>query len=258
MARPDTVQELISELEDAGLIPADSTDYDAGLEWFEFPIGTSVAGPIEREVTIDAGSSLVADTGLTGLSAGAGAQASLEISGIDAGITLGLITTEDEADINPDDNGENENTPGPGDRFYVRTDGPVLEVDDVELDGNLNMIGRLGFLEVSAAAVASLTSPGAGPALSVSLPPATGVTVGSTTDANATLVRDLFRDVSPDAIDAEIDLLFSGDIDVTSTVPGGSLTGSVGVEWDLANAARRSRPMSTSSGTSCPSKAASR
>ena len=95
------------------------------------------------------------------------------------------------------------------------------------------MIGRLGFLEVSAAAVASLTSPGAGPALSVSLPPATGVTVGSTTDANATLVRDLFRDFSPDDIDAEIDLLFTGDINVTSTVPGGSLAGSVGVVWDL-------------------------
>ena len=118
VARPDTVQELISELEDAGLIPADSTDYDANLESFEFPIGTSVAGPIEREVTIDAGSSLVADTGLTGLSAGAGAQASLKISGIDAGITLGLITTEDEADINPADNGEN--------REHARTGRPVL------------------------------------------------------------------------------------------------------------------------------------
>ena len=35
----------------------------------------------------------------------------------------------------------------------------------------------------------------------------------------------------------EIDLLFSGCIDVTSPVPGASLTGSVGVDWDLSDAA---------------------
>jgi Ca2+-binding RTX toxin-like protein len=236
VARPDTIQELVLELEDADLIPADSTDYDADLESFEFPIGTSVAGPITRDVSIDAGSSLVAGTGLTGLSADAGAQASLEISGIDAGITLGLITTEDEADINPADNGTNENAPGPGDRFYVRTDGPVLEVDDVSLDGDLSMVGRLGFLEVDAVASGSLSSPESDPALAVSLPPATGVTVGANSDPDATLVRDLLRNFSPDDIDADIDLLFSGDIDVTSTVPGASLTGSIGVEWDLNDA----------------------
>ena len=151
------------------------------LESFEFPIGTSVAGPISASITVDAGSSLVADTGLTGLSGGAGAQASLKIADINAGITLGLIATEDEADINPADNGDQvENTPGPGDRFYVRTDGPVVSVDDVTIDGNISMIGRLGFLEVAAVAGGTLAKPDdQAPALAVNLPAATGVTVGA-------------------------------------------------------------------------------
>ena len=237
MPRPDTVQELIEELVDAGLISlADDVDYNADLEAFELPIGTSVAGPITRDVTIDAGSSLVADTGLTGLSAGAGAQGTISVADINASVTLGLIATENEADINPADNGDNENAPGPGDRFYVRTNGPVVSVGEVTLNGNLSMIGRLGFLEIQALGSGALTSPGDEPAVAVSLPTPTGVTVGAHTDANATLVRDLLRNFSPDSFIPDINLVFDGSLAVSSQVPGASLTGSVGVHWDLGDA----------------------
>ncbi len=150
-------------------------------------------------MTIDAGSSLVADTGLTGLAAGAGAQATIEVAGIDAGITLGLIATEDEADINPDDNGVDEDAPGPGDRFYIRTDGPVLSVDEVALNGHLDMVGRLGFLEVGAVAVGHPDQPRRRPG--ARREPARPRPVSPSaphTDADATLVRDLLRNFSPD------------------------------------------------------------
>jgi Ca2+-binding RTX toxin-like protein len=242
LPRAATIQDLIQELVDADLLSLpDDVDYNSDLESFEFPIGTSVAGPIERAITVDAGSSLVADTGLTGLSGGAGAQAKVTIENIDAGITLGLIATDDEADINPDDNSDDpeipgEDIPGPGDRFYVRSDGPVVSVGDVTLDGDVSMIGRLGFLEVSAVAGGTLgPNPNDDdPALAVGLPAATGVTVGGNSDPDATLVRDLLTEVGLDSITPEVNLQFDGSIAVSTQMPGGSsLGGSIEVLWDL-------------------------
>ena len=48
--------------------------------------------------------------------------------------------------------------------------------------------------------------------------------------------RDLLRNFSPDSFIPDINLVFDGSLAVSSQVPGASLTGSVGVHWDLGDA----------------------
>ena len=74
LPRPETIQELLTELAAAGLIPTVGGDpdfgYDAAAQAFTFPFEFVVAGPLSRDATINAGNTLVAATGITGLSAG--------------------------------------------------------------------------------------------------------------------------------------------------------------------------------------------
>jgi len=241
--RPDTIQELLTELADAGLIEAPggipAFGYDSDLEAFTFDIGMT-APPITRDATVNVGNSLVADTGLTGLSGTVGAAAEVMIDNASAGITLGLIVTDDAADINPADNALPNSEPGPGDRFFVAASSPILEVGTVDMTGSIAMEGRLGFLEVGATANGTLSSPGAGPAVAVSLNTGTGVTIGTGpgayTDPNAILIRDLLRSDPVSAVSVDIDLVFAGSVAVTSDAPGLMAGGGFDVTWDLNNA----------------------
>ena len=171
LPRPETIQDLLIELADAGLIPtvAGNPDFDylADAEAFTFPFDFAVAGPITRDATINAGNTLVAATGITGLAAGASASASYSLSDISAGVTLGLIVTDDVESIQPADNATN--PPGPLDRFFLTDLDSLIEVGDVAVGGDIDMVGRLGFLEVSANVDGTLTSPGPDPALKVGL-----------------------------------------------------------------------------------------
>ena len=197
------------------------------------PIGISVAGPIARDATIDAGNSLVADTGLTGLSAGASAAASYSLSGISAGLTLGLIVTDDVTTINPGDNGVGVEAPGPLDRFFLADVDSIIEVTDVDVSANLDMVGRLGFLEVGAMVNGALTSPSADPALAIGITPSVGVTVDGTAVPNAILIRDVLSTDLVDLVTANIDLVFAGNASVSAAAAGLSASGGFDIDWDL-------------------------
>ena len=237
LERPDTVQELLLELLDSGLIPEDSPgvpayDYEPALQAISFDVGTSVPG-ITRNVNINAGNEIVAQTGISGLSAvDGGASASMEISDIDAGVTLGLILADDVATINPADNAVPGSEPGPSDRFFLRGTESMLSVQDVAFTGSADLEGRLGFLEILASLEASLTAPDDEPAISIGLGSAQGVTVGAGNDPTATLVNDLLRG-GPGGFTFDANLVFDGNLAVSSSVPGLSATGEVTIDWDL-------------------------
>ena len=242
LPRPETIQDLLVELADAGLIPLDGADpdfdYDADTQSFRFPFEFTAAtgGPddpvIEREATINAGNSLVADTGITGLSAAASASANYSLSDISAGVTLGLIVAEDITTINPDDNGTS--PPGPLDRFFVSGVDSILEVGDVEVGGDLDMVGRLGFLEIAAELSGTLGKPDAdAPAVSVGLAGGPGVEVGGTAIPDAVLIRDLLSDGLVDLVDADVNLEFDGAASVTADAAGLGASGGFDILWNL-------------------------
>ncbi|MFP4635709.1 MAG: hypothetical protein ACLFRD_07610, partial [Nitriliruptoraceae bacterium] len=244
LPRPDTIQEFLAELADAELIPTTTDDvpefdYDPDLEAFTFPIST-VVEDIQRDATANAGNNLVAETGLTGLGASGEGDLDLDFGPIEAAMTLGLIITDDVADINPDDPGDDdEDEPGPGDRFFVRSqEGPVLSVEEVTLDGSLGLEGRLGFLEVEANGEASLNRPDDEPALQVELTTPSSVTVGDHTDDDAILLRELLRQGAADAIDAAVNLAFDSTLTVASSAAGMDVSGEVDVDWDLSTGTR--------------------
>ncbi len=238
--RPETIQDLLSELAAANLIPTNGSGdpafaYDPNIEAFTFDVTASTDLP-QRAATINAGNTLIADTGLTGLSAAAGASAHVDLGQVNAAVTLGLIVTDDVATINPADNGVDELAPGPGDRFFLAGSSPLLAVADVDLGGSFAMEGRLGFLEVGATATGSLSKPGGGDALSVSLNyPAGGVQSNGNSIPNAILIRELLRSDVADTVNATVNLAYSGNVAVTSTAPGLSAGGDFDIDWNLSS-----------------------
>ena len=238
LPRPDTIQDLLTELAANDLIPLvggdPDFDYDPAAEAFTFPFDFGVAGPIEREASINAGNSLVAATGITGLSADAAATARYSLSNIAAGVTLGLIVTDDISSINPGDDATNPE--GPLDRFFLSGVDSLIEVGDVQVAGDFAMNGRLGFLEVDANVTGSLSSPGAAPALSVGL---TGTTVESNgaTISDAILVRDVLGPSLVDLVDADVNLQFDGAAAISAEAAGLGAGGGFDIEWNLDDSA---------------------
>ena len=234
LPRPETIQELLTELAAAGLIPtvggAPDFGYDGAAEAFTFPFDFAVAGPIARDATINAGNTLVADTGITGLSAGTTASANYSLSDISAGVTLGLIVTDDVTAINPADNAVN--PPGPLDRFFLTDVDSLIEVGDVAVGGNLDMVGRLGFLEVAASVDGGLTSPGTDPALSLGLDPGDITTAGATIP-DAILVRDVLSAGLIDVVTADVNLQFDGSASVSANAAGLGASGGFRISWNL-------------------------
>ncbi len=237
LPRPGTIQELLTELAAADLIPSPGGTpdfgYDAAAQAFTFPFEFGVAGPIQRDASINAGNSLVAATGLTGLSAGATASASYSLSDVSAGVTLGLIVTDDVESINPGD--EVTNPPGPLDRFFLSGVDSIIEVGDVSVDGNFAMDGRLGFLEVAAGVSGSLTTPGSDPAVKVGIG-STGVSSNGTTIPDAILVRDVLSPSLTDHITADVNLQFDGSAIVSADAAGLGASGSFDISWNLDDA----------------------
>ena len=234
LPRPDTIQDLLTELVAANLIPLDGVDpdfdYNDAAEAFTFPFEFAVAGPIEREATINAGNSLVAATGITGLSADASATASYSLSNITAGVTLGLIVTDDVSSINPGD--EATNPPGPLDRFFLSGVDSLIEVGDVTVDGNFEMNGRLGFLEIDATVNGNLSSPGTDPSLKVGIAGTTVVSNGATIN-DAILVRDVLSPSLVDHVEADVNLTFQGSAAISANAAGLGASGGFDIEWDL-------------------------
>ena len=234
LPRPDTIQDLLTELAANNLIPLVGGDpsfgYNAASEAFTFPFKFSVPGPIPRDASINAGNSLVAATGITGLSADASATASYSLSNIAAGVTLGLIVTDDISTINPGD--ADVNPEGPLDRFFLSGVDSLIEVGDVEVAGNFTMNGRLGFLEVDANVTGNLTSPGTDPAVKVGL---TGTTVQSNgaTISDAILVRDILGPGLVDLVTADVNLVFAGGATVSADAAGLGASGGFDIDWDL-------------------------
>jgi Ca2+-binding RTX toxin-like protein len=240
LPRPDTIQALLTELAAAGLVPtvdgAPDFDYDGLTEAFTFPFRFEVDGPITRDATINAGNSLVAATGITGLAAGATASADYTLSDISAGVTLGLIVTDDVETINVDDNLTN--PPGPLDRFFLTDLDSLIEVGNVEVGGDLDMVGRLGFLEIAANVSGSLTTPtdvpgtDPDPALTVGLTPGT-IPVQGGSIADAILVRDLLGPDLVDLVNAEVNLQFDGEAEVSANAAGLGASGGFDISWNL-------------------------
>ena len=237
LPRPETIQELLTELAAAELIPlvSGSPDfgYDSDAEAFTFPFEFDVAGPIERDATINAGNSLVAQTGITGLSAGSSASANYSLSGITAGVTLGLIVTDDETDIQSAN--DDINPPGPLDRFFLSGVDSLIQVDDVAVGGNIDMVGRLGFLEVTAGVTGALTSPGTDPALKIGLTPSP-VTVGTHVVPDSILIRDLLSADLVDRVTADVNLQFDGAAEVAASAAGLDASGGFPITWNLNDA----------------------
>ncbi len=227
LPRPATVQALLLELADAGLIPSPGGvpdfGYESDVEAFTFPFEFGVTDPIERTATINAGNSLVADTGITGLSAGATATASYSIDDITAGATLGLIVTE----------GTDADPISPLDRFYLSGVDSLLEVGTVTLDGNFDMVGRLGFLEVEANVAGELSKPvGADSALKVGLD-GSDITVNGTTVPDAILVADVLSPTLVSHVSADVNLAFNGSATVSADAAGLGASGGFNIAWDL-------------------------
>jgi Ca2+-binding RTX toxin-like protein len=243
--RPDTIQELLLELLAAGLVEPTIADtavpnvtFNSELQAIEFDLGIST-DPVERSITVNAGDELIAETGLGGLSGSA--TGGLNLGAVSASTTVGVILAEDPADINPGDN--NDFDPGPGDRLFLRNTDALLTVGDLELDANAALVGRLGFLEITADLEANVSKPDANqPALQVGFAPL-GVTVEGNTDAGATLVTSLLR-AGPSSFNADVNLALAGELDVDANVPGISGGGTIGIDWDF-NAPRPTLDVST-------------
>ncbi len=251
--RPQTIQQLIAELTtQAGL---SGVTWNPDLEALEFDLSFQSA-EFARSAGVDAGTSLAADTHLTGLSSKG--SIGFDVGPINADLSVGMILTEDAADIGPAP--ESPGTSTESRRFFVRPpdSGNVLSVDNVALTGSAGFEGRLGFLEVNGSAALTASKPDSGaPALAVQLTNPKGVTVGShPTDANAMLIAELLAKPLS-YIDVATNLQVNGDVDLTaealgrrtpvanSTSPGRSAA---------SRACRRSRATSTRSSTSTPAR----
>jgi Ca2+-binding RTX toxin-like protein len=188
-------------------------------------------------------------SGLIGLT-DHGSSVQLNAQNVVLDLTFGVVLTDDPSTIST-----HSSTPTSLDRFFVQSDGtkPILSIDSASLTANLNLVGTLGFLRVSA------TNPDSGPALSIapddnskpilalnltakapsgSSPDAStspaGFDVGSTHVDNAVTIPDLLSNISG-YFALTPNLHISGGIKVTADGitdgTGNPLTGGVSFDW---------------------------
>jgi Ca2+-binding RTX toxin-like protein len=235
--RAQTIQQLITELQAAGALPANSVTWDANLEALVFKLSFQSAS-FARSAGVDAGNGLAADTHLTGLS-GKG-NVAFEVGPISADLSVGMILTEDAADIGPEPDSPGASTESR--RFFVKVpdSGNLVSVDDVDLTGSAGFEGRLGFLEVNGSAGLTASRPDSNaPALAVQLkkdPNHAGVEIeGVGSDANAILIPELLaKPVS--YLDVATNFAVHGDVDLTADALVANAGASFKFDWPLDGA----------------------
>jgi Ca2+-binding RTX toxin-like protein len=232
--RAQTIQQLIDELESAGALPAGAVSWDSNLESLVFDLSFQSA-QFARSAGVDAGNGLAADTHLTGLSSTA--DVGFNVGPINADLSVGMILTDDAADIEMDPSLPGTSTESR--RFFVKVpaSGNVLSIDNVALNGSAGFEGRLGFLEVNGSAGLTTSKPDTGaPALAVQLTNPNGVTIaGVGSDANAILIPELLaKPVS--YLDVATNLAVHGDVDLTAEALVANAGAGFQFDWPLDGA----------------------
>ncbi len=236
--RAQTIQQLLQELAAAGALPAGAVSWDANLEALVLDLSFQ-SGQLARSAGVDAGNGLAADTHLTGLSSET--DVAFNVGPITADLAVGIILTEDAADIGPTPSSPGASTESR--RFFVKVPTPdsntILSVDQVALSGSAGFNGRLGFLEVAGSAGLTTSKPDAdSPALAVQLNDLKGVKVGDhTTDTSAMLIAELLAKPLS-YIDVATNLEVNGNVTLNADAIVGSAGGSFKFEWPLDGAPR--------------------
>ena len=230
--RPQTIQQLIAELTtEAGL---SGVTWNPDLEALEFDLSFQSAA-LARSATVDAGNGLAADTHLTGLSSTG--NVGFNVGPIVADLSVGMILTDDAAQITPAPSSPGASTESR--RFFVKVpaSGNVLSVDNVALSGSAALEARLGFLEVNGTAGLTASKPDAGaPALAVQLTDPPGVKVGSHPNVpDAMLIAELLA-TPLSYLEVDTNLQVHGDVSLTAEALVASAGAGFEFDWPLGGA----------------------
>lgn len=228
-----TAQSLLTLLIDqAGFDSAGtSVAYDPASTALTFTLKRTVAGGAAEPVALDFADRFKDASGLIGLAPGSGASATVQATGAVVELTLGVLLApqSDVPEAQPAEDADTESTFL--DRFFVQAGpgGRVLSVDDLVVAANLDLKGRLGFLDVTAGGTLSVTkTANADHVLSLSLAGTGPLTAGGTTITNAVQLTKLLNALPTHVAAPVLAVSGEGALSVTAAVNNAPLaTGSV-------------------------------
>ena len=240
--RFQTAQELKEKLLDIGEFDPVDIGYDPNLYSLTYHLVKN-SNPDLIAANPDFGSQLRPDTNLVGLSPKSEDSATIDITNVALDITFGVILVDDIGDITPDDEDSSEM-----DRFFIQVgNGEEFKVDDAVISADVDLEGRLGFLEVSATGSAEANTANSmtafeivridntAPMLAVNInPPTEGIPISSTTGIpDAVLIRNLLEDVEA-YVDSDINIKMTAGLEVEAKMgnpPTTLASGNVAIVW---------------------------
>jgi|GEM_PF-2292937 len=255
-----SAQEMALQLLDLGGFEnvGDLVSYDSAnralifhLQKIFSPAQVSTPAPGQDAFTLDFSDQLKADTGVAGLGATAAASVQIDPGMVTLDINFGVLLGELAAEFDPDFEEPDPTSPDPStpDRFFVQSAGaPLLSLNNVQADVDVDLQGMIGFLQVQAVDDASgfqLGTAGPGPLLTVDVnygdEPGLGrpSPVGGLTDAIR--FRELLRQLG--RIEPGFNLAMNGGLEVVATAGTAELgRGSVGLSWVIDDPENIGRP----------------
>jgi len=262
--KPQTALELCNKVAAAASLGANYCDTKLSYSTDTRSLTLRVAGtadPPAANIKVDFGDRLRNATNLTGLerliqnaNPDLDADGSVNASGLAFDLSFGVVLVPNLADITPGPTGDDPNSTKddnvePLDRFFVKvdnaTDKPELKLQDLTLGANVNLKGKVGFLEVSAAG-SDAANPNGGafdvsradmnkPVLAVEVKtPHKPLEIQGTSGIDDAIgLEDLLFNLDADHLSAACNLKFSAGLTVSAAVEGNAsfANGTASVNW---------------------------